>query len=122
MNAAEHITPPKAGKVQVLALVANTASTAQDTDHAGTGCRFLTIHCTEEFYILFTADGRDVAGALPDPVIATTGVGTTVDGRCWPLAADTPHHFTVTPDDRYFKAISTSNATLRWYLSSKQEG
>jgi hypothetical protein len=124
-SAAEQKTPPKAGLINVLALTANTASAASDTDHPASagGQRYLSVICTEVFYVLFTSNGKNDATSLPDPVIATTGVGATVDGRCWgPLAANTTHDFEVGGDDRYFKLISASNATARWYLSSRQEG
>lgn len=123
MTIAEHITPPKAGLVQVLTLAANTASTAQDSDHAGVGTRYITAICSAEWYIVFTSNGKDDTTSLPAPVVATTGVGTTVDGRCWgPIAAGAEFHRELGLDDRYFRAISVAGGLLRWYLSSGQAG
>ena len=121
MTIAEHFAPPKAGKIQVLTLAANTASSAQDSDHAGSGARYLTAICNAEWYILFTSDGTSAAGSLPAPNTATTGVGTTVDGRCWgPIAAGAEFNRELGTDDRYFQAISIAGDLLRWYLSSPQ--
>lgn len=119
MTIADHCTPPKAGKINVLTLAAATASTAQDSDQLASGTRYLTAVCNAEWYILFTSNGKSDSTSLPAPVIATTGVDATVDGRCWgPIAAGVEFHRELTPDDRYFRAISTAGGVLRWYLSS----
>ena len=102
---------PREGAINVVALAANAASAAQDTglgvDVAPTG--YVTIGCNEVFYLTF--GGASVAA--PD-IAATTGAGRTMG----PFPANAPVSVRVDKDRRYFRAISASAATLRWYVSS----
>ena len=120
---ADHCTAPKAGKIKVLTLTAATASSAQDSELSTAGRRYMTAVADAEWYILFSSNGKSDTTSLPAPVIATTGVTTTLDGRCWgPIPAGTEFHRELSPDERYFRAISTAGGILRWYLSSDVGG
>ena len=106
--------------IGVISLVANTSTNAQDllVTVGGTGYWWLTFICDQPFYVTFGAVSADVRS----PVIADVGwLGAgAANGRCWgPLPASQEWHRTVGPATRYFKAISTANATLRAYLSSR---
>lgn len=103
---------PRQGQITVVALSANTASPAQDTGLGVTASPtgFVTIGCNEPFFVTF---GPSDSLAAPD-IAATTGDGRTMG----PFAANAPVSLRVDPASRYFRAISASASTLRWYVSS----
>lgn len=106
--------------IGVLALTANTASAAQDllSTVGGAGYWWVTFICDQDFYVTF----GDAAGTVRTPVIADAGwLGAgAANGRCWgPLPAKVEWHRLVGPESRWVKLISTSNATVRAYLSSR---
>ena len=105
------ILPPQEGKHNHLALVAATASTAQDTGITGAtnalGPTFITMSCNADWNVVFSMDGTSTVTV---PVVATA--------TCWPVAANTSVSFRVSPLQRYFRAISTAGGALKWYLSS----
>ena len=106
------ILPPMQDAISQVTLTAATATAAQDTGVTGAtnalGPQFVTFMSTAEFYIVFSKDGTST---ITTPVVTTaTCMG--------PFPAAVSVDFRVTPQQRYFRAISTPGGTLKWYLSN----
>lgn len=120
MTIAEHMVGPKAGKVGVWAFSGTTALAAQDF-FGGTprqGTQYFTMICDVAWYLI-TSDKSDTT-SLPAPDPTTTGAFTSasVDGRCVRIPADFPYPIEVSPESRYFRAVSVGGGTLRVHPSS----
>ena len=106
------ILPPMQDAISQVTLTAATATAAQDTGVTGAtnalGPQFVTFMSTAEFYIVFSKDGTST---ITTPVVTTaTCMG--------PFPTAVSVDFRVTPQQRYFRAISTPGGTLKWYLSN----
>jgi len=106
------ILPPMQDAISQVTLTAATATAAQDTGITGAtnalGPQFVTFMSTAEFYIVFSKDGTST---ITTPVVTTaTCMG--------PFSAGVSVDFRVTPQQRYFRAISTPGGILKWYLSN----
>lgn len=104
-----YLNPPEEDSINVLALTADTASSAQAMWSANAGMKStkVTFIGDEEFYITIS---KDPSGTVTDPVIADTSGGS----RTWLVPRATPTTFHLGSRNRYFKAISTSTTKLRW--------
>lgn len=110
--------PPAQGIITALALAAGVASTSQlSVSNGGTGTanrpQFVTFACDQTFYLTMGLGG--LSAGPTDPVIATVGAGLGV--TMGPYPANTMIRLRIPPAHRYFKAISASVGTLRWYVS-----
>ena len=106
------ILPPMQDAISQVTLTAATATAAQDTGVTGAtnalGPQFVTFMSTAEFYIVFSKDGTST---ITTPVVTTaTCMG--------PFPANMSVDFRVTPQQRYFRAISTPGGILKWYFSN----
>lgn len=106
--------PPAQGTITALTLAAGIASASQlSVNNIGGRPQFVTFACDQVFYLTMGLGGA--AAGPADPVIATTGTGAGV--TMGPYPANTMIRLRIPAVHRYFKAISASAGTLRWYVS-----
>lgn len=117
MTIADHITPPRAGRVGVVD-IGTTATTAIDLGKTN-GLRYFTFIGDVEWGFIFS-DQNDTTN-LPAPAFATTGQtidGSVIDGRCPRYPAGMPVPVEVGGADRYFRAVAAASGKLRYWQSS----
>jgi hypothetical protein len=103
-----YLKPPQEGDINVVALTADTASSAIDLLGSNEmKSAKITISCDEDAFYMFS---KDHSGTVTDPdPTATDG-----DGPCWSLPRFTDRTFQVGSRNRYIKVISASTTNFRW--------
>jgi hypothetical protein len=103
-----YLKPPQEDDINVVALTADTASSAIDLLGSNEmKSAKITISCDDDAFFTFS---KDHSGTVTDPDPTATSGG----GRCWPLSRFTDRSFQVGSRNRYIKVISASTTYFRW--------
>ena len=108
--------PPMEDGIIAIAMAAGVATAVQDTGILGAGTlmpsQFVTIGCDQVFYMTWSK--TDGSSTVTDPVIGSVAGASRTMGPYQPGVIS----LRATTRRRYFKAITATAGTLRWYLST----